>query len=117
VATSAILRQLKAMGTKDICHLQEFMQLLMKPRNGMSWTREDKAAIRTHLRGLASSLPFLVVFTLPGGSLMLPLLAWHLDRRKKRQFLSISPDSIKTPPTSQVTSAENLPVHQSGEKR
>jgi hypothetical protein len=117
MATSAILRQLKAMGTKDICHLQEFMQLLMKPRNGLRWTREDKVAIRSHLRRLASSsLPFLVIFTLPGGSLLLPFLAWHLDRRKKRQFLSISPDSIKTP-KSQVPAAESSVVHQSGEKQ
>jgi hypothetical protein len=116
MAASAILRQLKAMGTKDLCHLQEFMQLLMKRRNGMRWTREDKVAIRTYLRRLASSLPFLAIFTLPGGSLLLPLLAWHLDRRKKRQFLSISPDSIKTP-KSQVPAAESSLVHQSGEKQ
>jgi hypothetical protein len=110
---SAILRHLKAMGTRDLCLIQEFMQLLMKPRNGMRWSREDKVALRTHLRSLATSLPFLAIFTLPGGTLLLPLLAWHLDRRKKRQFLSISPDSIKTP-ASQVASAENPPIHQSG---
>lgn len=106
MATPAILLQLKAMGLKDLYHIQGFMQLLMKPRNGMPWTAEDKAAIRTHLKSLASSLPWVALFTLPGGSLLLPLLAFHLDRRKKRKILSINPDLIKVPPKSSDEAAE-----------
>jgi hypothetical protein len=49
----------------------------------------------------------LAVFTLPGGLLLLPLLAWYLDRRKQRLILSISPDLIKTPePKSEKTQSE-----------
>jgi hypothetical protein len=73
------------------------MQLLMKPRNGTPWTKEDKAAIVTHLKYVGGTLPLLLVFTLPGGSLLLPLLAWVLDRRRNRKSLSISPDSIPSP--------------------
>lgn len=97
MATPTILLQLKAEGMKDLYHIQGFMRLMMKPRNGQRWTSEDKAEIVLHLKSLASSIPLLLVFTLPGGSLLLPVLAWHLDRRKRRKFLSISPDSIKTP--------------------
>ena len=102
MATPAILLQLKAMGRKDLYHIQGFMQILMKPRNGERWTPGDKIAIRAHLKSLASTLPLLLVFTLPGGSLLLPLLAWHLDRRKKKLVASISPDSPKSASPSQV---------------
>src|SRR5262245_6241622 len=96
--TPAFLVELKAIGLRDLYHIQGFMGLLMKPRNGMPWTPEDKAAIRFHLKIVGASLPMLAVFTLPGGMLLLPLLAWYLDRRKQKLILSISPDSIKSPP-------------------
>jgi hypothetical protein len=103
MTTPAFLVELKAMGLKDLYHIQGFMRLLMKPRNGMPWTAEDKAEIRLHLRSVAASLPMLAVFTLPGGMLLLPFLAWHLDRRKRKLILSISPDSIKSPATKSTT--------------
>ena len=99
MTTPAFLVELKAMGLKDLYHIQGFMRLLMKPRNGMPRTAEDKAEIRLHLKSVAASLPMLAVFTLPGGLVLLPLLAWYLDRRKQRLILSISPDLIKTPET------------------
>ena len=107
MTTPAFLVELKAIGLRDLYHIQGFMNLLMKPRNGMPWTAEDKAAIRLHLKRVVASLPMLAVFTLPGGMLLLPLLAWHLDRRKRKLILSISPDSIKTPATkSAATTTE-----------
>ena len=107
MTTPAFLVELKAMGLKDLYHIQGFMRLLMKPRNGMPRTAEDKAEIRLHLKSVAASLPMLAVFTLPGGLLLLPLLAWYLDRRKPRLILSISPDLIKTPETkSEKTQSE-----------
>ena len=107
MTTPAFLVELKAMGLKDLYHIQGFMRLLMKPRNGMPRTAEDKAEIRLHLKSVAASLPMLAVFTLPGGLLLLPLLAWYLDRRKRRLILSISPDLIKTPESkSEKTQSE-----------
>ncbi len=103
MTTPAFLVELKAIGLRDLYHIQGFMRLLMKPRNGMPWTAEDKAEIRLHLKSVAASLPMLAVFTLPGGMLLLPLLAWYLDRRKQQLILSISPDSIKTPATKATT--------------
>ncbi|MFN8009293.1 MAG: hypothetical protein U0V70_20155 [Terriglobia bacterium] len=83
--TPAFLLKLKAIGLEDLYHIQGFMHLLMKPRNGMRWTTEDKQELRTHLMSLAESLPYLAVFSLPGGLLLLPLLARILDRRKPGQ--------------------------------
>ena len=107
MTTPGFLDELKAMGLKDLYHIQGFMLLLMKPRNGKPWTAEDKAEIRLHLKSVAASLPMLAVFSLPGGMLLLPLLAWHLDRRKQRLILSISPDSIKSPATKVTTTPQS----------
>jgi uncharacterized Tic20 family protein len=65
------------------------MPVLMKKRNKQVWTREDKAEIRAHLVRLSKLSPYLVVLVMPGGLVMLPILAWWLDRRRgKRQVPS-----------------------------
>jgi hypothetical protein len=81
----SFLRHLQALTLSEVQNIQGFMQLLMKPRNGLPWTPADKQALVLHLRHMGRTLPFLALFTLPGGSLLLPLLAWFLDRRKRRQ--------------------------------
>ncbi len=59
------------------------MRLLMKVRNtGEPWTPEERSEIRAHLWGIARLVPTVVVFCLPGGMLLLPILAEILDRRK-----------------------------------
>lgn len=66
----------------EILQIQGLMPLLMKPRNGQRWTREDKAQIRRHLRQLYELSPYLVALVLPAAPLTLPILAWWLDRRR-----------------------------------
>lgn len=68
----------------EISQVDGLMRLLMKNRNGAPWTPTEKHALTGHLRALAQGIPFLVVFSLPGGMLLLPLLACFLDRRKDR---------------------------------
>ena len=71
--------------TNEIMHARGLMPLLMKPRNRQRWTREDKNALALHLRRLSYISPYLVVLAMPGGMLMLPALAWWLDRRRGRR--------------------------------
>ncbi|MDX9714094.1 MAG: LETM1 domain-containing protein [Dissulfurispiraceae bacterium] len=60
------------------------MQLLMKHRNtGAAWTREEKIVIRQHIKNISKIIPILIIFLLPGGSLLLPFLAEVLDRRSE----------------------------------
>jgi len=60
------------------------MPLLMKPRNRQLWTPEDREELKVHLRRLSSISPYLLVLALPGSFLLVPALAWWLDRRRNR---------------------------------
>jgi hypothetical protein len=84
-ADGTFLARLRATILHNVSHIQEFMRLLMKPRNGMPWSAEDKAALRCQLRQMAKALPAFGVFSLPGGMFLLPLLAIILDRRRMRR--------------------------------
>lgn len=58
------------------------MPLLMKSRNGGSWTSAEKIELLGHLRRMAHLSPYLIALVLPGSLLILPVYAWWLDRRR-----------------------------------
>jgi uncharacterized Tic20 family protein len=66
----------------DAASIRGVMPLLMKPRNGESWTPEERAELLAHMRCLAHLSPYLVLLLLPGSALILPAYAWWLDRRR-----------------------------------
>ena len=66
--------------------IKGFMALLMKPLNsGAPWTRQEKRELKGHIRHLSAYVPALVIFLLPGGAFLLPVLAELLDRRRKKR--------------------------------
>ncbi|HEX9445273.1 MAG TPA: hypothetical protein VGA73_14205 [Candidatus Binatia bacterium] len=81
--------RLKESVLREVLAIKGLMRLLMKRRNtGDAWTREEKAEIKGRLKALSRTIPFLLIFCLPGGSLLLPVLASVLDRRKLHRPLS-----------------------------
>jgi hypothetical protein len=85
--------------------LKGFMQVLMKRRNtGEKWTKEEKKLIRQHLKTMALTVPALIVFMLPGGSIYLPILVDVLDRRKE-----IRP--FEAPPPEAIVTKDEKPLH------
>ena len=72
----------RAMILDEAQKISGFMQLLMKPRNtGITWTTEERRLLRLHLRHMSYYVPIMMVFVLPFGSLLIPVLAEILDRR------------------------------------
>jgi hypothetical protein len=70
----------------EVLSISGLMQLLMKIRNtDEKWTWEEKKEIKRHLKNIAKIIPAVAIFSLPGGSFMLPILAEALDRRKTRR--------------------------------
>lgn len=58
------------------------LPLIMKERNGASWTPEERTRLFHHLRQVASLSPYLMVLLAPGSMMLLPVLAWWPDRRR-----------------------------------
>jgi hypothetical protein len=73
-------RTLGALGEVD-----GLVAVLMKRRNGGSWTAEDRRFLRAGLTTAARWAPLALLLLLPGGLLMLPAWAWLLDRRRSRR--------------------------------
>ncbi len=67
--------------------------ILMKPRNGQSWTQEERMELRSHLGRLSRLSPYLVLVVMPGGFFMLSVFAWWLDRRRTRLRTPAPPQS------------------------
>jgi len=67
----------------DLVRMRGLMPLLMKHRNGGTWTPEEKSQLLTQLRVLSRVSPYLLFLLLPGSALLLPGYAWWLDRRRK----------------------------------
>lgn len=87
----------------EMVQVKGLMPLLMKQRNKQRWTPEDRAELRAHFRRLSNLSPYLVVMVLPGSFVLLPALAWWLDRRRKR-----GPRLPSGPGPSAPTSAPTL---------
>lgn len=69
---------------QEFSQVRGLMPLLMKPRNKQQWTSDDKVQLAVHLKRIAALSPYLLVLAMPGGLLVLPALAWWLDRRRLR---------------------------------
>jgi hypothetical protein len=71
----------------EVLSVKGLMQLLMKTRNtDKKWTRGEKKEIKIHLKNISKIIPVVALFSFPGGSVMLPVLAEALDRRKTRRL-------------------------------
>lgn len=72
----------------EMSQIKGLMPVLMKRRNKQKWSDEDIAHIRAQLRRVTRLSPYLVVIVMPGGFVVLPVLAWWLDRRRARRTVN-----------------------------
>ena len=70
---------------EEIAQIPGLMALLMKPRNGLKWTKAERLQLRIQLRCLSRLSIYLALATIPFTSLTLPLVAWWLDRRQQKR--------------------------------
>ena len=81
-ATLALQNRERIRLWNEMNQMRGLLPLLMKQRNGYRWTELDRKRIKIQLRKLADLSPYLVLFIAPGGFLVLPVLAWWLDKRQ-----------------------------------
>lgn len=70
---------------EELSRARGLVPLLMKHRNGEHWSAEERTVLLRDLRALSNLSPYLVPLVMPGGVLLLPVLAWWLDRRRHRR--------------------------------
>ncbi|TAM47154.1 MAG: hypothetical protein EPN55_03205 [Gammaproteobacteria bacterium] len=69
----------------ELLQVPGLFALLMKPRNGAPWTADERMLLRARLHALSHLSLYLALLALPGTALLLPLLAWWLDRRRRQR--------------------------------
>lgn len=74
----------------DLVRMRGLMPLLMKNRNGGSWTPAEKAELLAQLRTLSRISPYLLFLLLPGSALLLPVYAWWLDHRRNPRSKAVA---------------------------
>lgn len=74
----------------ELGQMRGLMPILMKRRNGADWTRQERALLVAQIHSMAHISPYLVVLVLPGSFLVLPALAWWLDRRRQHRNRQVS---------------------------
>ena len=67
----------------ELSQARGLIPILMKHRNGEQWSIEDRTILLRDLRTLSNLSPYLIPLLMPGGILMLPLIAWWMDQRRK----------------------------------
>jgi len=68
----------------EMLQVKGLIPLLMKPRNKQKWTAENRVELKQQMQRIFRLGPYLAVTALPGSFLLLPALAWWLDRRRNR---------------------------------
>ena len=71
--------------SSELVHMRGAWPLLMKQRNGGKWTPEEKAKLKLMVRSASNVSPYLFIWAIPGSMLLLPFLAWFLDKRRKNK--------------------------------
>ena len=65
--------------------IQGLLPLVMKQRNGSKWTPAERTQLQGYLITLTSLGPYLLALMAPGSFVLFPLLAWWLDRRRRKR--------------------------------
>lgn len=96
--------------------IKGLMPVLMKQRNGHAWTADDLAQIKQAVEALSMISAYLVLFVSPGSPLLLPVLAWWLDRRATRRVTqpALVADPVHVSPAASPEALRQKALEQGG---
>ena len=58
---------------------------MVQQRRKGQWTAAERSHLREVMRSASSVSPYLFIWVIPGSMLVLPFMAWFLDRQRKRR--------------------------------
>ncbi|MGP1628308.1 MAG: hypothetical protein ACTS8S_01210 [Giesbergeria sp.] len=68
----------------EIATMRGSVVWLIRQRRQGEWTATERAHLRDVMRSASSVSPYLVIWVIPGSLVLLPFLAWFIDRRRRR---------------------------------
>lgn len=78
-----VIHNNKAFILDQVLEVQGLSRLLMKSwSSGEKWTQAEMRQIWAHLKAISRMVPVIIVFLLPGGSLLVPVLPHVFGQRK-----------------------------------
>ena len=69
----------------ELVQIRGAWPLLMKQRNGGKWTTEEKNKLKMMVQSASNVSPYLFICAIPGSMLLLPFLAWFLDKQRRKK--------------------------------
>lgn len=63
---------------------------LVQQRRQGNWSAQERTHLREVMRSASSVSPYLFIWVIPGSMLLLPFMAWFLDKQRKRRERKLS---------------------------
>lgn len=70
---------------------------LVRQRRLGAWTATEREHLRNVMRSASSVSPYLVIWVVPGSLLVLPFMAWFIDRRRRSKNSLIDATPLPEP--------------------
>ena len=70
---------------REIATMKGSVVWLVQQRRQGTWSAEERAHLRDVMRSASSVSPYLFIWVIPGSMLLLPFMAWFLDKQRKRR--------------------------------
>lgn len=67
---------------KELATMRGSVAWLLRQRRQGRWSAEERERLRGVMRSASSVSPYLLVWAVPGSLLLLPFMAWFIDRRR-----------------------------------
>ena len=68
---------------RELATLKGSVVWLVRQRRQNGWSAQESQHLRQIMRSASSVSPYLLIWVVPGSMLLLPFLAWFIDRQRK----------------------------------
>lgn len=70
---------------REIATLRGSVVWLVRQRRQGCWSTHERSHVRLVMRSASSVSPYLIIWVIPGSMLLLPFLAWFIDRQRQKR--------------------------------
>ncbi|SFE13615.1 hypothetical protein [Paracidovorax konjaci] len=88
---------------KELATMRGSVVWLLRQRRQGHWSADERERLRGVMRSASSVSPYLLVWAVPGSMLLLPFMAWFIDRRRtarEQATIAVMPLQGAVPPVA-----------------